>query len=250
MPDSRQRCDESRYPRAGRSHEKSPAADEITGCRRDSHLHRCPQSIAGPLRAAIHTVDPGVPPPSMRIMSEVSDVSVGTYRFQPASRRRICPDGPARCQLRNLRRSILYRARRTSEMGIRAALGARAGDLYGLILWQGMAPVVIGLLSPLPWPWAASRTDYRIKWTAAIRLPSSWLPYSSDWSPWPPASLRPAAPAAWTARTPFPTSRAGLPGRASRPIGANLAQPNHRRRSVVHRLLWRALIPLPTCRGA
>jgi len=38
-------------------------------------------------------------------------------------------------------------ARRTSELGIRAALGARAGDLYGLILWQGMAPVFIGLLA-------------------------------------------------------------------------------------------------------
>jgi putative ABC transport system permease protein len=37
-------------------------------------------------------------------------------------------------------------ARRTSELGIRAALGARAGDLYGLILWQGMAPVAAGLL--------------------------------------------------------------------------------------------------------
>jgi ABC-type antimicrobial peptide transport system permease subunit len=37
-------------------------------------------------------------------------------------------------------------ARRTWELGIRAALGARASDLYSLILWQGMAPVVVGLL--------------------------------------------------------------------------------------------------------
>ena len=38
-------------------------------------------------------------------------------------------------------------ARRTAELGIRAALGARAGDLYGLILRQGMMPVLAGLLA-------------------------------------------------------------------------------------------------------
>jgi ABC-type antimicrobial peptide transport system permease subunit len=37
-------------------------------------------------------------------------------------------------------------------LGIRAALGARAGDLYGLILRQGMMPVLAGLL-------AAAATD-------------------------------------------------------------------------------------------
>jgi len=37
-------------------------------------------------------------------------------------------------------------AERTHEIGIRSALGAGRGDLLGTILWQGMAPVVIGLL--------------------------------------------------------------------------------------------------------
>jgi ABC-type antimicrobial peptide transport system permease subunit len=38
-------------------------------------------------------------------------------------------------------------AQRTGELGIRAALGAQAGNLYALILRQGMAPVAAGLLA-------------------------------------------------------------------------------------------------------
>ncbi|MGP8243440.1 MAG: ABC transporter permease [Bryobacteraceae bacterium] len=106
-----------------------------------------PQSIAGALRAAIHTADPDVPAPPMRTMSEVFDESVGTRRFQM-----LLAVGFALMALLvasfGIYAVVSYSvARRTSELGIRAALGARAGDLYGLILRQGMAPVVFGLLA-------------------------------------------------------------------------------------------------------
>jgi putative ABC transport system permease protein len=35
--------------------------------------------------------------------------------------------------------------RRTGEFGIRTALGARSGNIYGLVIRQGMTPVVAGL---------------------------------------------------------------------------------------------------------
>jgi putative ABC transport system permease protein len=106
-----------------------------------------PQSIAGALRAAIHAADPDVPAPPMRTMSEVFDASAGTRRFQT-----FLAAGFALMALLvasfGIYAVVSYSvARRTSELGIRAALGARAGDLYGLILWQGMAPVVLGLLA-------------------------------------------------------------------------------------------------------
>ena len=83
----------------------------------------------------------------MRTMSEVLDVSIGTRRFQM-----LLAGGFALMALLvasfGIYAVVSYSvARRTSELGIRAALGARAGDLYGLILWQGMAPVVVGLLA-------------------------------------------------------------------------------------------------------
>ena len=106
-----------------------------------------PQSIAGALRAAIHTADPDVPAPPMHTMSEVFDESVGTRRFQM-----LLAGGFALMALLvasfGIYAVVSYSvARRTSELGIRAALGARAGDLYALILRQGMAPVVVGLLA-------------------------------------------------------------------------------------------------------
>ncbi|MGO9008830.1 MAG: ABC transporter permease [Bryobacteraceae bacterium] len=106
-----------------------------------------PQSIAGALRAAIHAADPDVPVPPMRTMSEVFDESVGTRLFQM-----LLAGGFALMALLvasfGIYAVVSYSvARRTSEFGIRAALGARAGDLYGLILRQGMAPVVVGLLA-------------------------------------------------------------------------------------------------------
>jgi ABC-type antimicrobial peptide transport system permease subunit len=83
----------------------------------------------------------------MRTMSEVFDASAGTRRFQT-----FLAAGFALMALLvasfGIYAVVSYSvARRTSELGIRAALGARAGDLYGLILWQGMAPVILGLLA-------------------------------------------------------------------------------------------------------
>jgi ABC-type antimicrobial peptide transport system permease subunit len=82
----------------------------------------------------------------MRTMSEVFDESVGTRRFQM-----LLAGGFALIALLvasfGIYAVVSYSvARRTAELGIRAALGAQAGNLYRLILWQAMAPVAAGLL--------------------------------------------------------------------------------------------------------
>ena len=48
-------------------------------------------------------------------------------------------------------------ALRTREIGVRMALGARVGQLVGLVFQQGMKPVLIGLSAGLLFALAAAR---------------------------------------------------------------------------------------------
>jgi putative ABC transport system permease protein len=104
-----------------------------------------PRSIAGAIRAAIRQADPDVPVPRMRTMSQVLDESVAARRFQMTLAAGFAGIALLVASL-GIYAVVAYAVtRRTSEFGIRAALGARAPDLYGLIVRQGMAPVVAGL---------------------------------------------------------------------------------------------------------
>ncbi len=104
-----------------------------------------PTSIAGAVRSAIHAADPDVPVPRMRTMSEVLDESLATRRFQMLLAAGFALIALVVASL-GIYAVVSYSiARRTAEIGIRTALGARAADLYLLILRQGMAPVALGL---------------------------------------------------------------------------------------------------------
>jgi predicted lysophospholipase L1 biosynthesis ABC-type transport system permease subunit len=108
-----------------------------------------PASIAGAVREAIRRSDPDVPVPRMRTMSEVLEESVSTRRFQMQLAAGFAVMALLVASL-GIYAVVSYSvARRTSELGIRAALGARVPDLYGLVLRQGMAPVAIGLVAAI-----------------------------------------------------------------------------------------------------
>jgi putative ABC transport system permease protein len=105
-----------------------------------------PYSIAGAVRAAIHSGDADVPVPRMSTMSEVLDESVATRRFQMALAAMFGMMSLLVASL-GVYAVVSYSvAQRTPEMGIRAALGAGTADLYRLILRQGMAPVAAGVV--------------------------------------------------------------------------------------------------------
>jgi len=108
-----------------------------------------PLSIAGALRAAIRRAGPDVPVPRMRTMSDVLDESVAARRFQVVLAAGFAVVALLVASL-GIYAVVSYSvARRTSELGVRAALGAQASGLYWLVLRQGMAPVAAGLAAAI-----------------------------------------------------------------------------------------------------
>jgi predicted permease len=105
-----------------------------------------PLSIAGSVRAAVHSVNADTPITNLRTMRGVLEESVSQRRFQM-----LLTSIFALCALLlaglGIYGVVSYSVtRRTREMGIRAAFGACSVDLYIMILRQGMTPVVLGLI--------------------------------------------------------------------------------------------------------
>jgi putative ABC transport system permease protein len=104
-----------------------------------------PLSIAGTVRSSIRSGDADVPVPRMRTMSEVLDESLAARRFQMMLVGVFAVTALLVASM-GIYAVVAYSvARRTAEIGIRAALGAGVAGIYGLVLRQGMAPVVAGL---------------------------------------------------------------------------------------------------------
>jgi predicted permease len=106
-----------------------------------------PRLVAPAMRAAVRSVDGDVPLTQVRTMQEVLAESVAQRRFQMLL---AAVFGATALLLASLGiyGVVSYSvARRTNEMGIRMALGARAGNVYGMVLRQAMTPVVLGLVA-------------------------------------------------------------------------------------------------------
>jgi predicted permease len=116
-----------------------------------------PWSMAGAVRAAIREADADVPLPEMRTMQMVLEQSTAQRRFQMTL---ACVFAGAALLLAGLGiyGVVSYSVtRRTNEMGIRMALGAQAGDLHRLVIWQSMLPAAVGLAAGVLGALAAGR---------------------------------------------------------------------------------------------
>jgi len=104
-----------------------------------------PRAIATAMRAAVYKVDSDVPLTHIRTMQELLANSTAQQRFQTTLAAVFAAAAVLLATL-GIYGVVSYAvARRANEVGIRMALGARAGNVYGLVLRQAMTPVVLGL---------------------------------------------------------------------------------------------------------
>jgi putative ABC transport system permease protein len=106
-----------------------------------------PTSAVASVRAAVNAIDPSLPISGVRSLEDVVNASVATRRFTMFLLATFA--GLALLlALAGVAGVLAYSmARRTGEMGIRLALGARHAGLVALAMRQGLTPVVIGLVA-------------------------------------------------------------------------------------------------------
>ena len=90
--------------------------------------------------------DADVPVAKLRTMTEVVDRSVARRRFQMSMALAFAGFALLLAGLGVYGVVSYWVERRRVELGIRSALGARRGQLFGLVLRQGLIPVAAGLV--------------------------------------------------------------------------------------------------------
>lgn len=116
-----------------------------------------PGAMADAIRKAIWSVDAGVAVPEVRTLNGVLADSVATRRFEMDL---LLLFGASALLLAGLgvygvvTYSVVQRYR---EIGLRMALGAQRGNIYGLILREGLLPVAAGSVAGIAIAFAAAR---------------------------------------------------------------------------------------------
>ena len=108
-----------------------------------------PAAAISQVRAAIAREDPEMPLTPAETMEEILDRSVAVRRFEMNLAAAFGVAALALASLGIYGVISFTVTRRTSELGIRIALGASTGKLMASVLRQGMTPVLLGLAAGL-----------------------------------------------------------------------------------------------------
>ena len=104
-----------------------------------------PKSLVGAVRAAVRELDPALPLTQVRTMDEVLASAKSRPRFLTTLLGLFSATALMLAAV-GLYGVISYSvARRTTEFGIRLAMGARVGDVLGLVVGQGLRLALIGV---------------------------------------------------------------------------------------------------------
>jgi predicted permease len=116
-----------------------------------------PETVAADVRAALHAVNPEFAVGQAMTMEEIVESSVNGRRFQMNLVVAFAAFALVLASLGIYGVLSFSVARRTPELGIRLALGARASALGAMVVRQGMVPVLGGLAAGLIGAIAAGR---------------------------------------------------------------------------------------------
>lgn len=109
------------------------------------------------VRRTLQSIDSGIPAPRMRTMSKLVSESVAGRRFQMDVAVAFAISALLLAAL-GIYGVVAYGITlRRRELGIRIALGAQAGQVRRLVVWQGLRPVAFGLASGMLVALAAGR---------------------------------------------------------------------------------------------
>jgi ABC-type antimicrobial peptide transport system permease subunit len=122
-----------------------------------AHTTVDPLSLAPAIRQVVKSIDPSQPIGQTRSMREILDGSLSGRKF-PVDLMTLFSALALILSAIGIYSVMSYSVvQRTSEIGIRMALGADRANIIGLLLKQAMTPVVVGLAIGLLGAWSLKR---------------------------------------------------------------------------------------------
>jgi putative ABC transport system permease protein len=136
-------------------------ADNILGALRSLTLvvrtDADPLATAGTIQAAVRAIDPSLPAAQIRTMTTIVSESASPQRFNTQLLGGFAAVALVLAALGISGVLATAVSRRTQEIGLRMALGARRTDLRRMVIGQGMTLVVIGMAIGVPAAFVVTR---------------------------------------------------------------------------------------------